>query len=77
MKEEVDYRDARTLIPWYSLRLLSGCRVRQPLPRGKLRPGLQEAVRLLQRRRLRPRQRPVSLPSGIPGEKGDQNHEYR
>ena len=44
-----------------------GPSLRQPVPTGHLRRGLQATVRLLQRRPVRPRERGVPLPARVPG----------
>jgi hypothetical protein len=53
-----------------SSELFAGPSVRQPLSAGQLRPRVQGALRLLQRRTVRSRERTVPLPARIPGTKG-------
>ena len=51
--------------------LVAGPSVREPVPAGHVRRALQGALRLLQRRPLRPRQRQVPLPPGLRGTQGE------
>ena len=46
--------------------------MREPVPAGDVRGALQGAVRLLQRRPLRPRQRQVQVPPGVRGQQGEE-----
>ena len=45
--------------------------MREPVSAGDIRGALQGAVRLLQRRPLRPRQRQVQVPPGLRGHQGE------
>ena len=53
------------------IRRVAGPSVREPVPAGHVRRALQGALRLLQRRPLRPRQRQVPLPPGLRGTQGE------
>ena len=46
--------------------------MREPVPAGDVRGALQGAVRLLQRRPLRPRQRQVQVPPGVRRQQGEE-----